>query len=187
MSSDLDGLNLMIYDAEARRDAALFARRYFSGTLTLDVFLEALVESRDPMVQALIDAVLHEPRRGGFLGLSDRRWSNEYWLPLQQLVAELDKGAQGAIPAERIYPRITVWTLLGRALLVLFSGLAAAGSFVHLWQALQEAQSFPFWGALGRSLAASVLSMAMLAGWKGWVYRLYLYRTRKISVEEAVS
>jgi len=172
----------MIYDAEARRDAGSLARRYFAGTLTLDVFLEALVESRDPLIQALVDAVLHEPQRGGLLGLSDRRWRAEYWLPLQRLVAELEKGAEGTVPEERIYPRITVRILLGWALLALFAGLAAAEHFVHLWTSLQEAQSFPLWPALGRSLAASVLSMAALAGWKGWVYRLYLYRTRKISV-----
>lgn len=177
----------MTYDAEARRDAASFARRYFAGSLTLEVFLEALVESRDPLIQALIDAVLHEPRRGGVLGLSDRGWETKYWQPLQRLVAELEKGTEGAIPEERIYPRITLWILLGWALLVLLAGLAAAEHFVHLWKSLQEAQSFPLWKALGRSLAASILCMAAMAGWKGWVYRLYLYRTRKISAEEPAS
>jgi hypothetical protein len=182
MFSNLDGLTAMTYDDEARRDAARFARRYFAGTVTLDVFLEAVVASPDPMVQALVDAVLHEPQRGGLLGLSDRRWRAEYWLPLERLVAELEKGAAGVIPEERIYPRITVWILLGWALLVLFASLWAAEHFVGLWTALQEAQSFPLWKALGRSFAASVLTMAAFSSWKGWVYRLYLYRTRKISL-----
>lgn len=182
MFSNLHGLTAMIYDAEARRDAARFTRRYFSGTLTLEVFLEGLATSHDPLIQAMVDAVLHEPQRGGLLGLSDRRWRAEYWLPLERLVAELEKGAAGAVPEERIYPRITVWILLGWALLVLFASLWAAEHFVRLWTALQEAQSFPLWQALGRSFAASVLTIAAFSSWKGWVYRLYLYRTRKVSL-----
>lgn len=63
-----------VYDAAARRDVADYARRYFAGKITLETFLEYSRGSRDPLILALRDALVHEPPREGLCGLRDRWW-----------------------------------------------------------------------------------------------------------------
>jgi hypothetical protein len=62
---ELRGSGMPVYDDAVRRDAAAYARRYFARTITLDTFLRYFADSDDPLIRALEDALVHEPRRGG--------------------------------------------------------------------------------------------------------------------------
>jgi hypothetical protein len=171
-----------VYDAAARFDAAALARRYFAGTVTLDTCLEYFAGSGDPLILALVDALVHEPREGGLLGLRDWWWRSRYWEPVGRLLEELDKGSAGQTPAERVYPRITLWSLVFGAALLLWAGLFAARHLDSLLTDLSRGSSLSFWDALWRSVLAGSLALVTAAGLEGWIDRLHLYRTRKFSV-----
>lgn len=168
-----------VYDAEIRLDAAKYARRYFARTLTLDTFLGMFADPGDPLIQALKDALIHEPRRDGLLGLRDRWWQSHYWPEVERLLGELDKGSAGVVPAERVYPRITLWGLIFGAAFLLWAGLFAASSLETLLSDLQRGAALTFWTTLWRALLVGSLGLVTAAGLEGWIYRLQLYRTRK--------
>jgi hypothetical protein len=173
-----------LYDAAVRHEAAAFARRYFARTITLDTLLEYFADSGDPLIQALLDALAHEPPRGGFLGLRDWWWRSRYWGPVERLLGELDKGAAGRVPAERVYPRTTLWGLILGAAFVLWAGLFAAQHLAKLLTDLHRGVALSFWDALWRSLVVGTLALVAMAGLEGWIYRVSLYRTRRISTDD---
>lgn len=170
-----------VYDAEIRLDAARYARRYFARTITLDTFLRIFADPGDPLIQALKDALVHEPRRDGLLGLRDRWWQTRYWSEVERLLVELEKGSAGAVPAERVYPRITLWGLIFGAAFLLWAGLFAARNLETLLSDLQHGPALTFWTTLWRAVFVASLGLVTAAGLEGWIYRLHLYRTRKIS------
>jgi hypothetical protein len=165
-----------VHDAEARRDTAAFARRYFAGTITLDTFLRCSAGSGDPLIQALREAVVHEPLRDGFFGLRERWWQSRYWQPVERLLGELDKGSAGEAPAERIYPRISPWSLVFGAVFLLWAGLFAARHLDQLLTDVSRGASISLWNGL----TVGTLGVLTATGLQGWIYRLRLYRTRKI-------
>lgn len=172
---------MAVYDDAVRRDAAAYARRYFARTITLDTFLMYFADSDDPLIRALEDALIHEPRRGGLLGLRDRWWQTRYWQPVERLLHELDRGAEGEVPAERVYPKITLWGLVLGAALLLWVGLAAAQGLSELLKdLLYRGGLSSLWSALWRSLFVGTLALVAAAGLEGWIDRLQLYRTRKL-------
>jgi hypothetical protein len=173
-----------VYDAAVRHDAASFARRYFARTITLDTLMEYFGDSGDPLIEALLDALAHEPPRGGFLGLRDRWWQSRYWGPVERLLGELDKGAAGQVPAERVYPRTTLWGLVFGAAFLLWASLFAAQNLARLLTDLHRGVSLSFWDALWRSLVVGTLALVSAAGLEGWIYRVYLYRTRKGATDD---
>ena len=170
-----------VYDDAVRRDAAAYARRYFARTITLDTFLRIFADSDDPLIRALEDALIHEPRRGGPLGLRDRWWQTRYWQPVERLLGELDRGAEGEVPTERVYPKITLWGLVLGAALLLWVGLLAAQNLSELLKdLLYRGGLSSLWSALWRSTFVGTLALLTVAGLEGWIYRLQLYRTRKL-------
>ena len=170
-----------VYDDAVRLDAAAFARRYFARKVTLDTCLQYFAGTDDPLIQALVDAMVHEPRRGGLLGLRDWWWRSRYWEPVERLVQELEKGSTGQAPAERIYPRISLWNLVFGAAFLIWAGLFAARNLDELLTDLYGGRSLPFWDALRRSVAVAIMALVTVAGIEGWFDRLRLYRTRKFS------
>lgn len=175
---------MAVYDAAARRDVAAYARRYFARTITLDTFVEFTSASNDPLILALRDALVHEPPREGFFGLRDRWWRSRFREPVEQLLAELNKGAAGEVPAERVYPRITLPGLVLSATVLLWAGLFAARNLDQLLTDLWRGISLPFWDALWRIAVVGTLAMVTVLGIEGWIHRLRLYRTRKLSDDD---
>lgn len=170
-----------IYDAATRRDVADYARRYFARKITLETFLEySSAGSRDPLILALREALVHEPPRSGFLGLRDRWWRSRFQEPVERLLEELDRGSAGQVPAERVYPRISMWQLAFSAVFLLAASLFAARHLNLLLSDLHRGVALPFWDALWRSTVVGILGMVAGAGLDGWIYRLHLYRTRKL-------
>lgn len=176
---------MAVYDTAARRDVAAYARRYFARTITLDTFVEFTSASSDPLILALRDALVHEPPKGGFFGLRDWWWRSRFWEPVEHLLAELDKGEAGQVPTERVYPRITLWGLVFGAAFLLWVGLFAARNLDELLTDLWRGISLPFWDALWRIVVVGTLAMVTVLGIEGWIHRLRLYRTRKLSRDDA--
>jgi hypothetical protein len=171
------------HDAVTRRDVAAFSRRYFAGTITLDTFLAYSAGSDDPLIHALREALVHEPPRHGLLGLRERWWRSQYWRPVERLLGELDKGAAGQVPAERVYPRISLWSLVFGAVLLLWAGLFAARHLDQILTDIDRGASLSFWS----TLAVGTLAMVTATGLHGWIHRLRLYRTRKFSSDRGTS
>jgi hypothetical protein len=168
-----------VYDS-VRRDTAAFARRYFAGTLTLDTFVEYTAGADDPLVRTVVDALVHEPPRSGMLGLRGWWWRSRFREPVGRLLEELDKGSAGEVPAERVYPRISLWSLVFGAAFLLWAGLFAARHLNQLLSDIQRGGSLPFWTALWRFAVIATLALVAMAGLDGWIHRLRLYRTRKL-------
>ena len=169
------------YDATVRRDVAAFARRYFAGTITLEIFLRYSAGTDDPLIRALAEALVHEPPKDGLLGLRERWWRSRFWQPVERLLAELDKGSDGQVPVERVYPQITLWGLVILAALVLWAGLFAARNLEQLLADIYRAGALSFWDALGRAILVGTFALVTAAGLESWIHRLRLYRTRKLS------
>ncbi len=105
-------------------------------------------------------------------------------ITLEQLLAKLDKGAVGQVPAERVYPWTTLWGLVFGAAFFLWAGLFAARNLDRLLTGLYRGLSLPFWDAPWRIVVVSTLAMVTVWGTEGWIHRLYLYRTRKLSSDD---
>jgi hypothetical protein len=166
-----------------RRDVAVYARRYFARTITLDTFLQYSAGTDDPLIEALQDALVHEPPRDGHFGLRDWWWRSQYWQPVERLLGELDKGSAGRVPAERVYPRISLWSLVLGAAFLLWAGLFAARHLSQLLTEIDRGAALSLWDALWRSLVVGAVGMVTAAGLESWIYRLHLYRTRKLPAD----
>lgn len=171
---------MAVYDAAIRHDVAAFARRYFARTITLDTFLAYCAGTDDPLIHALADAMVHEPAPTGLFGVREWWWRSRYWGPVGRLLDELDKGAAGEVPAERVYPRITFQGLLISALLLLCAALFAARHLDQLLADIHSGGALSLWSALWRSVTVGTLALVTGAGLESWINRLQLYRTRKI-------
>jgi hypothetical protein len=169
-------------DGETRRYAAALGRRYFEGTVTFHTLFQTFGDSCDPLVQALLEAILHEPRRG-LLGVRERAWHRQFWTPVAGLLAELEKGAAGQAPRQRVYPRSGIGRIVVWALITLWAAAGTVDQANQLWKLLHASATFPLSETLLRSL---VLALLMLAAWAGYCtscYQLHLFRTREIRSE----
>lgn len=164
-------------DGKEREYAAALGRRYFEGTLTIDALFEHFGTSTDPLVRALLVAIIHEPRKG-FLGISESRWESEFWQPVSELLVELEKGEAGLAPKERVYPRVTRASFVGWGLFTLWAVAAAAENAWELWKDLARFDHLPYVRIGFRSLGLAVLLFASWTGLKALLHRLALYRTR---------
>jgi len=160
-------------DGETRRYAAMLGQRYFEGTVTFEALMEQLGDSEDPLIQAFLFAVLHEPSKG-FLSFSKRRWERTYRLPVSGLLEEMEKGEAGVVPQERVYPKVGVWSIVGWAMFALFAGASALESVMLLWKALAGAVSFPWWPAAFRSLQFTIMAAACWRSVRLVIYRWHL-------------
>jgi hypothetical protein len=176
---------MLVYDSAVRRDAAAYARRFFARTITLDTYLEYFADSGDPLIRALVEALVHEPRRDGLLGLREKWWRTRYWASVERLLEQLEKGSAGELPVERVYPRVGLWSLVIGGLLLMWAGLSAAEHLGRLLNDIQRSGALSFWNALSRSVTVGALALVTAAGLEGWIDRLQLYRTRRISVRGA--
>lgn len=171
-------------DAETRRYAAALGRRYFQGTVTFHTLFQTFGDSRDPLIQALLEAILHEPRRG-LLGVRERAWHRQFWTPVAGLLTELEKGEAGQAPRQRVYPRSGIGRIVIWSLITLWAAAGTVDQANEIWKLLHASATFPLSETLLRSL---VLALLMLAAWAGYCtscYQLHLFRTREIPAEPA--
>lgn len=175
-----------MYNGDERRFAAVLGRRYFEGTVTFHTLFQSFGESRDPLIQALLQAILHEPRRG-FLGITERAWHRQFWTPVAGLLAELAKGEAGQVPRQRVYPRAGVGRILLWALITLWAAAGTVDQANEIWQLLHASASFPLSEALLRTFGLALLMLASWAGYCTASYQVHLFRTREIPQQLEVS
>ena len=72
-----------------REDAAKAGRAYLSQNLSWEQFIDRFADSEDDLVSDLVDLIEHEPKRGGFLGVNEKRWA-QYQSQLFSAIAALE-------------------------------------------------------------------------------------------------
>lgn len=164
-------------DGEQRRHAAQLGRRYLEGTVTRETLLEELGGSGDPLIKALVEAVVHEPQRG-FAGISEKRWRRKFREPVFLLLSELRKGESGVVPTRRVYPVVTGWTLAGWTLFIVFAGACALEDALELQDALRKSEPLLSWTVLFASLETAVTTFATWMGVLVLRRSISLFRTR---------
>jgi hypothetical protein len=58
-----------------RRAAAEAGRSYLANSLTWEQFMQRFSDCDDDLVGNLVTLIEHEPKRGGFLGVNEKRWA----------------------------------------------------------------------------------------------------------------
>jgi hypothetical protein len=58
-----------------RRAAAEAGRAYLANNLSWEQFMQGFSECDDDLVGELVTLIEHEPKRGGFLGVNEKRWA----------------------------------------------------------------------------------------------------------------
>jgi hypothetical protein len=164
-------------DSETRQYVAVLARRHFAGTVTLDTLFEQFGASDDPLIRALLEAAVHQPRRG-FAGISQEQWEREFWVPVSGLLAELEKGLDGRAPTRRIYPRGSLVSVFGWLAFSLFAGAHAAEQAGRIWKIFSGGATLPTWGVILEAVGLAVTGIATGVGVRAALFRLYLFRTR---------
>lgn len=164
-------------DGETRRLAATLGRRYFAGTVTFEYLFGELEDVTDPLILALLEALLHEPRKG-FFGVSESQWQRQFATPVSALLDELERGEAGQIPSERVYPKVTLRGILGWSLFPLATAATTLDNAHRLYLTLREATALPYLVVALRSLAIAVLALLTLRGVRAIRHLIELYRTR---------
>ena len=72
-----------------RQRAAKMARDYRAGQVTWDDFITEFSACEDELIAEVVDAIEHEPKRGRFLGVSEKDWK-AYTDRLQELIQKLE-------------------------------------------------------------------------------------------------
>jgi hypothetical protein len=162
----------MSVDGDTRKYAAALGRRYFEGSMTSDALFEHFRSSEDALIQELLVAVAHEPRKG-FWGIRESRWQKSFWLPVSRLLAELEKGEAGRMPDVLVVP-VSGWRVFGFLILIVWAGASAAEHSVELWRG--EAS---WWRLALHAFFAVLLAFATLGGAIGLRDRLTLRRIRR--------
>src|SRR5437868_293095 len=110
-------------DAKQRSFAATMGRRYFDGTLTPEALLEMFYENSDPLIQELLDLIVHEPHDTPVVKISTKH-DEDYRRAVERVLWELERGTAGVLPGPgRIKLR---WLLFGWLLFLPFVGLTSA-------------------------------------------------------------
>ena len=162
----------MGYDSESRKSAAVLIRSYFEGTVSLDDLIPVFQNSEDPLVQAALDLVMRQPKRG-FLGVSERHWKNVYWPRVLYILEQLDAGDQGAVPPAPLYPVADPLRLAGYFLLLLLCFYGALGHALKGFGLITESDPLPRWADL---IAAVFWSYIVVQGIRNLRYRFWLFR-----------
>lgn len=166
-----------LVDGERRRHAAQLGRRYLEGTVTRETLVEELGGSEDPLIKALVEAVVHDPQRG-FAGISEKQWRRKFREPVFLLLSELRKGESGAVPTRRVYPVVTGWTLAGWTLFILFTGACALEDALELQDALRKSEALLSWSVLFAALETAVTTFGTWMGVLVLRNSISLFQTR---------
>ena len=162
-----------IVDGETRKYAAALGRRHLEGTVTVQTLFEHFGGSHDPLIQALLEVAGRQPRRG-FFGIGERAWRHTFREPLVAVIEELERGEQGRIPVERLYPATSPWILLGVGAFTLWAGGLVAEELLQRLGVITPRQRRGL-DTLTMTLAAFAAAIGVLRLYGEW----WLYRARR--------
>ena len=157
-------------DGDTRKYAAALGRRHLEGTVTVQTLFEHFGGSSDPLIQALLQGASRQPRRG-FFGVGERAWRRHFLEPFVAVIEELEKGEQGRVPVERLYPATSPWVLLVWGLFTLWAGASLVEGLLQ-WLGVLAPRPRQRLDALTMTLqaVATVIGILMLHG-EWWMYR----------------
>ena len=72
-----------------RGAAAEAGRAYLANTLSWEQFMQRFSDCGDDLVGELVTLIEHEPKRGGFLGVSEKHWT-QYQSQVASALAALE-------------------------------------------------------------------------------------------------
>ena len=140
--------------------------------MTSDALFETLGGIEDALIQELLVAVAHEPRKG-FWGIRESRSQKSFWIPVSRLLSELEKGEAGRMPDVLVVP-VSGWRVFGFLVLIVWAGASAAEHAVELWRG--EA---PWWKLAVHAFFTVLLAFATVGGAVGLRDRLTLRLSRR--------
>jgi len=74
-----------------RKLTARLAKELYAGEITFDDFLmQAPEDDTDEEISELIDLITHEPKKGGFMGVSPKE-HDKYMEEIKELIEKLSK------------------------------------------------------------------------------------------------
>ena len=147
----------MIDDA-ARRAAAVLARRCVDDPAAVEEFRAQFGGARDPLIRAMGDALAFRGRRG-------QLWEGDYLAIVYGLIYELEKGASGATPKERPYPRAWRWGFAFFLLFALWFGVDAVQDGWEAWEAYRgtgETRTWDIWFGSITFVAGIVIAVFLM-------------------------
>jgi hypothetical protein len=71
-----------------RKSAAQLAKRFYEKEISFEEFTNLYPETNDEKIEDLFDLIEHEPKSGGFLGVSEIEYQN-YMNKIYRLIDEL--------------------------------------------------------------------------------------------------
>ena len=72
-----------------RHAAAEAGRAFLAQELSFEEFMRRFADSEDDLVSDLVDLIVHEPQRGGVLGVSEEVWA-QYQSQVKSAIVALD-------------------------------------------------------------------------------------------------
>lgn len=75
---------------ERRRLAATAGRKYMAEELSWDSFIQEFSASEDELISDLVDIIEHEPKKGGFMCVSEAKWG-EYRSRISNAIEALER------------------------------------------------------------------------------------------------
>ena len=77
---------------EIKHRAASIASSYIKGHIEWQTFMDEMADlsDKDSLIDKLIDLIEHEPKRGGFMGVSEKKWEN-YQTAIHEIIKELEE------------------------------------------------------------------------------------------------
>lgn len=162
-------------DLEKRAYAVTMARRYFDGTLTMEAYVDMFGETADPLIDELVDLIVHEPRKG-FLGVSERRYE-EYRLALERVLTELQKAPAGVVPDAGAVK--LKWLLFGWFLFLPFVAASAADHLAQIIEHFRGSGALSVWAFLGHSFGAVIMGLMTLLAVRALLYSSRRYRRQR--------
>jgi hypothetical protein len=163
-------------DATQRSFAATMGRRYFDGTLTPEAIVGMFDENSDPLIQELLDLIVHEPHHTGLVKVSKKQYE-DYRRAVERVLSELERGSAGVLPGSgRIKLR---WLFFGWLLFLPFVGLTSAD---HAWKVIKHVRGaavLPWWEVAGNAIGAAFMGICALAVGRALIYGTNRYREQR--------
>ena len=161
---------------EDRPYAASMAQRYIKGSLTLEAFVEIFATTSDPLIEELLDLIIHEPKHGGLFGVSEGQYQ-KYKASVGAVLSELEKGTHGSLPTKT--PVKLKWLALSWGLLLPFILASAAEHVVKIVGHVRGSERLAVWELILESIGAVFMLTFSIVLFRALVYGTRRYKAQR--------
>jgi len=76
---------------DKRNKVAAIARAYLEHQISWQNFMDEIAQfQEDSLIDDLVDMIEHEPKQGGFMGVTEKEWQ-EYQRAILNIIGQLEK------------------------------------------------------------------------------------------------